>query len=140
MSDFNNHPDKFLFHKCCKVLERLSIRNAKYSNAYIGSERIIPQDALIKFVRNAPPTLKWFRSDLTKENMDLLRLEQPGIEYGSEGSDDDDSSASSGEHGDGDDYEGDITDGSSDYNSNSSADDDEISSDVDDSSSDDDEW
>ena len=38
------------------------------------------QNALIKFVRNAPSTLRWFRSDLTPDNMTTLRLEQPGIE------------------------------------------------------------
>ena len=67
LSDLNNYPDTFLFHLCCKALERVSICKAKYGRGRI----IIPQDALIKFVRNAPPTLKWFRSDLTKENMDL---------------------------------------------------------------------
>ena len=75
-SDLINNQDTFLFHKCCKVLERVSIRKAKYGHG----RNIIPQDALIKFVRNAPPTLKWFRSDLTKQNMDILRMERPGIE------------------------------------------------------------
>merc|ERR1711971_1210763 len=75
LSDLNNHQDFFLFHLCCKVLERVSFRKAKYYN-----NNIIPQDALIKFVRNAPLSLKWFRSDLTEENMDILRLERPGIE------------------------------------------------------------
>ena len=37
-------------------------------------------NALLKFVRNAPSTLRWFRSDLTPDNMTTLRLEQPGIE------------------------------------------------------------
>ena len=35
---------------------------------------------LIKFVRNAPPTLRWFRSDLTSDNMEMLRMERPEIE------------------------------------------------------------
>lgn len=53
-SDWNNYPDKFLFHKCCKVLERVSIFKAKY-----GCGRyIIPLDALFKFVWNDPPTMK----------------------------------------------------------------------------------
>merc|ERR1712183_736345 len=69
LSDLSNHPDNFLFHECCKSLERVSMRKAKYGNRSNGF-RNIPQDALIKFVRNAPLTLKWFRSDLTKENMD----------------------------------------------------------------------
>jgi hypothetical protein len=35
---------------------------------------------LIKFVRNAPPTLRWFRSDFTPDNMKILRMERPEIE------------------------------------------------------------
>jgi hypothetical protein len=35
---------------------------------------------LIKFVPNAPMSLRWFRSDLTHANMNVLRLERPGIE------------------------------------------------------------
>lgn len=38
------------------------------------------QNALIKFVRNDPSTLRYFRSDLTLENTNMLRLERPGIE------------------------------------------------------------
>ena len=75
LSDFNYFPNIFLFHKCCNVLERSSIRNVKY---YRG--RSIPQNALIKFVRNGPSTLKWLRSDLSTENIDMLRKERPGIE------------------------------------------------------------
>jgi hypothetical protein len=74
--DLNNHQDVFIFHKCCKAIERLSIRNAEYKNRDIN----YMQNILIKFVRNAPPTLRWFRSDLTLDNMTMLRLEQPGIE------------------------------------------------------------
>jgi len=75
MNDLNNHPDSFLFHNCCNVLERVSIRKAKTD---LG--KIFPQNMLIKFVQNAPPTLKWFRSDLTKDNMDALKRERPNIE------------------------------------------------------------
>jgi hypothetical protein len=69
--------NRFIFHRCCKTLERVSIRNAKCFGVVHTS---IPQNALIKFVRNAPPTLRWFRSDLTIENMNMLRLERPEIE------------------------------------------------------------
>jgi len=31
-----NHPDKFLFHECCEVLERVSICKAKYAVAEIS--------------------------------------------------------------------------------------------------------
>jgi len=79
-SDLKNSPDLYLFYKCgSKVLERVSIRNAKW---YVGSHdpTAVSQNALIKFVRKAPTSLKWFRSDLSHENMNMLRLERPGIE------------------------------------------------------------
>jgi hypothetical protein len=56
-----------------------SIRARAYRNS-IPFECIIPLNALIKFVRNVP-SLQWFRSDLTQENIDLLRLERPDIEF-----------------------------------------------------------
>ncbi|OEU15009.1 hypothetical protein FRACYDRAFT_239689 [Fragilariopsis cylindrus CCMP1102] len=82
MSNLDNHRDKFIFHYCSKNLERVSIRNAKgfgynYSLKFMY---VFPQNALIKFVRNSPPSLRWFRSDLTQDNMTMLRLERPEIE------------------------------------------------------------
>ena len=64
----------FLFHKCCKVLECVSIRQAMVCG------RPVSQNALIKFVRNCPRTMKWFHSGLTKENMTMLQKERPSIE------------------------------------------------------------
>ena len=72
--DLDNHRNKFLFYHCSTALERVSIRNANWED--VG----IPQNALIKFVRNVP-TLRWFRSNLTEENMNMLRLERPDIEF-----------------------------------------------------------
>jgi hypothetical protein len=85
MSNLNNHQEIFMFHVCCEALERVSIRNAKtYCDGryrtYNDIPVAIPQNALIKFVLNAPPSLRWFRSDLTQENMTMLRLRRPGIE------------------------------------------------------------
>ena len=85
MSYLDSHPETFLFHRCgSKVLERVSIQNAKYYPNYYNIDdqpKVIPQNALIKFVRNAAPsTLKWFRSDLTQENIDMLHNERPDIE------------------------------------------------------------
>ncbi|OEU18131.1 hypothetical protein FRACYDRAFT_268865 [Fragilariopsis cylindrus CCMP1102] len=79
ISDLENHrdtpnPNPFLFDCCSTALERVSIRNAK------SSGEVFPQNLLIKFVRNVP-TLRWFRSDLTEENMNMLRLERPDIEF-----------------------------------------------------------
>ena len=79
MLDLENHRDTFIFHHCSKALERVSIRNAKWG-FITGIIDVVPQDALIKFVRNAPSTLRYLRSDLTQENMTMLRLERPGIE------------------------------------------------------------
>ena len=105
LADLENDRYKhiFLFHKCrSTVLERVSIRNAifkydddklldemekqgnfVYDSGYFGFEKtvFVPQNALIKFVRNAPSSLKWFRSNLSQENMDMLRFERPGIEF-----------------------------------------------------------
>ncbi|OEU06799.1 hypothetical protein FRACYDRAFT_252979 [Fragilariopsis cylindrus CCMP1102] len=84
-SDLNNPTLNayFIFHYCCcKMLERVSIRNAKLwegGDDLDEEHSIIPQNALIKFVRNVP-SLRWFRSDLTQENMNMLRLERPDIE------------------------------------------------------------
>ena len=95
MSDLVLHfPNLYLFFKCCHPgsnttatttpdphgackLERLSIRHA-YD--YTNTGTTLSQNSLLKFVRNAPPTLKWFRSDLSPANMKLLRTERPDIE------------------------------------------------------------
>ena len=68
----NIRHSRFLFCYCSKALERVSIRNMKWDS------EVVSQDALIKFVRNVP-TLRWFRSDLTIENMNMLNLERPEI-------------------------------------------------------------
>jgi len=77
---FNNW---YIFSHCSNTLERVSIRNAKWfsSEDYKrGEPAIISQNALIKFVRNVP-SLQWFRSDLTQDNIDMLQLERPDIEF-----------------------------------------------------------
>ena len=73
----------FLFYKCSNKLENVSIRNATFSDYESDGEKttvVVPQNALIKFVRNVP-SLKWFRSNLSHENMAMLRSERPGIEF-----------------------------------------------------------
>ena len=85
MSDLENHPRVFLFCRLeSPVLERISIRRAKFGAGYWNNSQrceTIPQNALIKFIRNAPRSLRWFRSDLSKDNIEMLRLERPGIEF-----------------------------------------------------------
>ncbi|OEU11657.1 hypothetical protein FRACYDRAFT_244775 [Fragilariopsis cylindrus CCMP1102] len=87
ISDLNNDPDIFMFHNCCKALERVSIRYMNWKFYFPNDfddnkvqKLILIQNILIKFVLNAPPTLHWFRSDLTPDNMTMLRMERPGIE------------------------------------------------------------
>ena len=82
ISDLENNPRSFLFHYCTsQVLERISIRHAKYSLNHGNVPRIFPQNALIKYIRNAPRSLRWFRSDLSVENIEMLQLERLGIEF-----------------------------------------------------------
>merc|ERR1711865_1173173 len=81
LSDFENNSDVFLFCRCkSQVLERVSIRGAICNDGY-GPEddEIVPQNALIKYIRHAPRSLRWFRSDLSQENIEMLRLERPEI-------------------------------------------------------------
>jgi hypothetical protein len=79
--NLNYYPDAFLFNGCCKSLERVSIRDIDWRDDSDDEEQklIFTQNTLIKKFRNVP-TLHWFRSDLTPDNMTMLRLERPGIE------------------------------------------------------------
>ncbi|OEU14193.1 hypothetical protein FRACYDRAFT_240726 [Fragilariopsis cylindrus CCMP1102] len=70
----DNTRNTCLFFYCSQALERVSIRNLIWGSMYCR------QKILIKFVRNVP-TLRWFRSDLSEENMIMLRLERPDIEF-----------------------------------------------------------
>ena len=94
VNEVNNEATIFLFYKCCsKVLERVSLRNTHFTMVQprivvpweIRFSRhpryAIPQKALIKFIRNAPTTLRWFRSNLTTENIKMLQHERPEIEF-----------------------------------------------------------
>ena len=80
--DLENHPSIYLFCRWkSQVVERISIRHAKYTFGLRTIHRIFPQHALIEYIRNAPPSLRWFRSDLSNDNIEMLRLERPGIEF-----------------------------------------------------------
>ena len=86
MSDLENeeHASTFLFNECTsKVLERVSIKNAKYGRDPEQQVDLpaIPQTALIKYVRNAPISLRWFCSDLSDKNITMLQHERPDIEF-----------------------------------------------------------
>lgn len=83
----NQYCDHFLFYKCSsKVLRKVSIKNAMYdcNEGDLRRPQVLvplPQKALIKFVRNGPASLRYFRSDLTPENVKMLRLERPEIVF-----------------------------------------------------------
>ena len=63
----------------CNTLERVSIKNSVISYSQEPSERV-SQEMLIKMVRNHPK-LRWLKSDLTKENVAMLRQERPEITF-----------------------------------------------------------
>jgi hypothetical protein len=72
----------YIFHRYVDELERVSLRNAKY---YVYGDRVanakdIPQRGLIKFVRRATH-LRWFRSDLSPENVAMLQRERPHVTF-----------------------------------------------------------
>ena len=98
MSDLDNHQEIFIFYHCCKALERVSILNMELERHFFDiededddddhnvydededhDESTFIQNILIKFVRSVP-SLRWFRSDLTSENMTMLRMERTEIE------------------------------------------------------------
>jgi len=40
----------------------------------------MPHKALMKFIRNSTTTMRWFQSNLTKDNIAILQQERPEIE------------------------------------------------------------
>ena len=74
------HNDTWLFHKFGDKLERVSIKNCRYCLLWPPNDfglrkvRPIPQAALIKFVRRSR-SLRWFRSNLSSENIAMLQQE-----------------------------------------------------------------
>jgi hypothetical protein len=72
------HPE-YLFHASNQPLERVSFEDLTYCWRSVN-HMPLPQGALVKFVRRTP-TLKWFKSDLTPENVALLRTERPDVTF-----------------------------------------------------------
>jgi hypothetical protein len=73
-----------IFCHCNANLVRVSLKNAKcrepgtsFSSA---PTEPFPQIGLVKFVRSTP-FLRWFRSDLSPENVAILRAERPEITF-----------------------------------------------------------
>jgi len=69
---------RFFFFACNKSLERVSLKGGRYVTMGKLVKKDFPQWALIRFVRRTT-SLKWFRSDLTQENIRLLSRERPEI-------------------------------------------------------------
>lgn len=63
----------------CQHLERLSIKRTSYGTEELGFEPVT-QGMLIKMVRHHA-TLRWLRSDLSKENVAMLKRERPEISF-----------------------------------------------------------
>ena len=90
VSIYDDNSTIFLFHECgSTVLERVSIKNAmwyRHTGGYNAKHTVIPQTALIKFIRNAPASLRYFGSDLSQANIEMLQSEEGGrgseIEFG----------------------------------------------------------
>ena len=66
-------------------LERVTLKHAVYlerydRNAVYDYWKKLPQEALIKLVRHTPK-LRWFCSDLTLENIAILKEERPEVEF-----------------------------------------------------------
>lgn len=78
---------RLLMH--CKSLIRVSMRNALFKIEHgndpdrTSTFSPVTQQTLIHFVRNKP-TLRWFRSDLSSENIAMLKKERPEVTFVSE--------------------------------------------------------
>jgi hypothetical protein len=80
----NNGADWVLLREYTN-LERVTLKNATYLERYgrrSGNSywKKLPQEALIKFVRHTPK-LRWFCSDLTQDNIAILKEERPEVEF-----------------------------------------------------------
>lgn len=79
--------DVWIFFGCSSKLERVSLRGTKWFHFWLDCGRRGPQPAyplqqegLMKFVRRTP-TLKWFRSDLSADNIAILQKERRGVTF-----------------------------------------------------------
>jgi hypothetical protein len=70
--------DSHIFSWCNTFLERVSLKNAKFD--HMEPTQSFPQFGLLKFVRRTP-SLRWFRSDLTPENVAILQAERPEVTF-----------------------------------------------------------
>jgi hypothetical protein len=71
---------EYLFHRCHRQLERVSIKNVAEVVGRGHQPRAVTQEKLIKMVRRNP-ALRWLRSDLSEENTAMLRQERPEVTF-----------------------------------------------------------
>lgn len=77
----NSIIQRFFFFACNSQLERVSILRGRYVTMGPVTAMIeFPQWALMRFVRRSP-RLKWFRSELTEENKEILSREKPNMTF-----------------------------------------------------------
>jgi hypothetical protein len=71
-----------ILSRCNTFLERVSLKNAKCRYTFRPSFPTLefPEIGLISFVRNTP-SLRWFRSDLSPENVAILQAERPEVTF-----------------------------------------------------------
>lgn len=69
----------YMFMKCSR-LERLSILGATVTVNNYHNHHPLPQEHLVRMVRRHP-NLRWLRSDLTAENVAMLKEERPEITF-----------------------------------------------------------
>ena len=78
----NNVDTNYRIWMYCRSLERISMKNVSWSISCFRWEERLPvtQEMIIKFVRHTP-TLRWLRSDLTMENVAMLKQERPEVTF-----------------------------------------------------------
>jgi hypothetical protein len=76
---YNNRVDWVLLQEYPN-LERVTLKHADYITLDDQSWKVLPQEALMKFVRHTPK-LRWFCSDLTAENIASLKDKRPEVEF-----------------------------------------------------------
>ena len=76
----NTENDNKYLLSTCRNLARVSVKGATLYIIYNRPTIPLPQEILIKFVRRHP-TLRWLRSDLTAENVEMLRQERPEMTF-----------------------------------------------------------
>lgn len=74
----NSYTKESMLKHCNSNLQRVSIKNVSYKLFCQRTARNMPEEKLMHFVR-ATKNLKWFRSDLSPENVAILKEERPEI-------------------------------------------------------------